>query len=546
MKYLVLALIPAMLLAQPWSGDTIGGTTYDWQANGSCWRMIANDPAVGIHATWMFSASPNAWPDRNMRYNFYDNASSTWMFNQGATFMDYGVNAFSPRTGYGNLDVNPVTGCAYIGGHQGSINPHVAKDAAPGTGVFEDCDGTSGADQYLWAPFSISGDEKVHISLLDNATRTLLFYSRIDPWCTWAAPIDIADNDPTFPDQFIAASRASSKVLITWVLTGSPSSFYYRLSTDGGNNWDAEVLLDPPPAFTPGSETTASMHLSGNSIMWDRDDNFHITVSVMPYVGGSGYIIPAEIWDYCPARTEPWSKIARAVCKDSNLMAPVGYNALYATRPMLAQDPDDGGLACVWEQFDSMNVETVTGLLRADIFAAGSTDGGATWSAPRQLTIPDNTSHRFPSVAQRIDSDIHIVYEQDLEAGMYVQGEGNMTNNPMVYLDIEADSIIPPSAVGERPSTGLLRSRLSVSPNPFSRSTNVSYELNRPGAASLRIYDVSGNLVKTLASGNLPAGRGIVAWSGRNDRDLPVARGIYVARLETPNGNCAQKVVFSR
>jgi hypothetical protein len=543
MKYLVLALIPAMLLAQPWSGDTIGGTTYDWQANGPMARSIYNDPAVGVHVQWMFSASPSAWPDRNMRYNFYDNASSTWMFNQGATYMDYGVNAFSARTGFGMLDVNPVTGCAYISGHQGSITPHVAKDAAPGTGVFEDCDGTSAADQHLWVKMSIDGHEVVHCGVIDNATRNQVFYTKIDPWCTWATPIHIPDNDPAFDDHNIAASRTSGNVAISWVENVDPANFYYRVSTDGGANWEPQVLLDPPPAFTPGSETTASTHLSSNSLMWDRDDRLHITTVAMPYVGGSGYIIPAEVWDY--TRENGWVKVHRAVCKDSNLMGGVGYNTLYAARPMLAQNPTTGGFACVWEQFDSMNVETVTGYIRADIFAAGSADG-LVWEPSHQLTVPDNTSKRFPAVAQNIGSDIHIFYEQDLEAGMNVQGEGNSTNNPIVYLEIPTDSIIPPSAVGERPSTGLLRSKLSVSPNPFNSSASISYELSRAGSAALRVYDVSGNLVKTLVSGNLPAGHGTATWSGMNDANRPVARGIYVARLEASGRTVSQKLIYTR
>ncbi|MCX6844644.1 MAG: hypothetical protein NTX53_20465 [candidate division WOR-3 bacterium] len=37
--------------------DTIGGTTYDWWANGPILRMIHNSPGFGIHALWMYSTA---------------------------------------------------------------------------------------------------------------------------------------------------------------------------------------------------------------------------------------------------------------------------------------------------------------------------------------------------------------------------------------------------------------------------------------------------------------------------------------------------------
>jgi hypothetical protein len=43
--------LPLLALAQGFVPDTIGGTLYDWQANGPSRRWIAYDSLTGIHAT---------------------------------------------------------------------------------------------------------------------------------------------------------------------------------------------------------------------------------------------------------------------------------------------------------------------------------------------------------------------------------------------------------------------------------------------------------------------------------------------------------------
>lgn len=65
-------------------------------------------------------------------------------------------------------------------------------------------------------------------------------------------------------------------------------------------------------------------------------------------------------------------------------------------------------------------------------------------------------------------------------------------------------------------------------PNPFNPSTSIQYSLNRPGYATLIIYDITGRVVEILTSKNLDAGNYSVSW-------LPVEgnieAGVYLAQL---------------
>ena len=70
-------------------------------------------------------------------------------------------------------------------------------------------------------------------------------------------------------------------------------------------------------------------------------------------------------------------------------------------------------------------------------------------------------------------------------------------------------------------------------PNPFNPSTTISFELPATAPVRLSVVDLQGRRVATLASGELPAGRHDLRWTGRDDRGRHAPAGVYMFRLET-------------
>jgi hypothetical protein len=69
-------------------------------------------------------------------------------------------------------------------------------------------------------------------------------------------------------------------------------------------------------------------------------------------------------------------------------------------------------------------------------------------------------------------------------------------------------------------------------PNPFNPGTTIQFEVPAgPEGVALRIYDVSGRLVRTLVDKSLPAGTRSVYWNGRDDAGQSVASGVYYYEL---------------
>lgn len=65
-------------------------------------------------------------------------------------------------------------------------------------------------------------------------------------------------------------------------------------------------------------------------------------------------------------------------------------------------------------------------------------------------------------------------------------------------------------------------------PNPFNPSTTIQYSLPRAGHLKLSIFNIRGQLVKTLVNGNRPAGENqTVVWDGTDNLGSAAASGVY-------------------
>ncbi|MFT5232649.1 MAG: flagellar hook assembly protein FlgD, partial [Candidatus Krumholzibacteriia bacterium] len=78
------------------------------------------------------------------------------------------------------------------------------------------------------------------------------------------------------------------------------------------------------------------------------------------------------------------------------------------------------------------------------------------------------------------------------------------------------------------PSAVLPTARFAASnyPNPFNPSTKISYTIKAAGHLSLKVYNVRGQLVKTLVDGNVSES-GFVTWDGKNNQGTNVSSGVY-------------------
>jgi len=80
---------------------------------------------------------------------------------------------------------------------------------------------------------------------------------------------------------------------------------------------------------------------------------------------------------------------------------------------------------------------------------------------------------------------------------------------------------------------------LTCEPNPFDRSCRITYALPKPGRACLKLYDVTGRLVMTLANGYTTTGNHVTNVSARG-----LANGIYLLKLESADYRATRKLIL--
>lgn len=83
-------------------------------------------------------------------------------------------------------------------------------------------------------------------------------------------------------------------------------------------------------------------------------------------------------------------------------------------------------------------------------------------------------------------------------------------------------------------------------PNPFNPRTNFGLQIADFGFVELKIYDVTGRLVRTLVSENKAPGSYTVQWDGTDARGQAVSSGIYLYRLTAAGFQAQKKMLLIR
>jgi hypothetical protein len=88
---------------------------------------------------------------------------------------------------------------------------------------------------------------------------------------------------------------------------------------------------------------------------------------------------------------------------------------------------------------------------------------------------------------------------------------------------------------------------LGNAPNPFNPSTQIYFTLPSSGVVDLKVYDISGQLVNQLISGeHFPLGSHDLRWDGRNQQGQLVASGIYLMHIRSGQYSRTAKMTLLR
>ncbi len=120
--------------------------------------------------------------------------------------------------------------------------------------------------------------------------------------------------------------------------------------------------------------------------------------------------------------------------------------------------------------------------------------------------------------------------------------------------DFDLDAVVAVNSVSGQPTTviqladrhpesfGLLQNY----PNPFNPSTTIEFSLDRATRVEIKLYTLTGRLIRTLVNQHYTRGRHLVQWYGKNEQAQNVASGIYIYEMTVGNQRQIRQLTLLR
>ena len=137
------------------------------------------------------------------------------------------------------------------------------------------------------------------------------------------------------------------------------------------------------------------------------------------------------------------------------------------------------------------------------------------------------------SMTDEIEEDLHLV----------VKGEAYNLKE-LASIDVPTTSLDDMVIVLGDISSFLAPEQFALSsayPNPFNPTTSLDLSLNHSGNVNVKIYNVVGQVVATLANGHMDAGYHTLTWDASS-----MASGMYFVKVETGTNVAVQKMMLMK
>lgn len=616
----------------------VGHSYLDNQHNILIGRTIVYDPhgdAADGMVTQIFTWLSQDQNDRNVRINrvLLNETLAIESMDGG-----YGVSG-GTRGGYATLAMCPsmaTEAFAFPVFHdkRTSTDPwavNAASELSILPGVFNDI--VVPADegiQMVQAKAAADGDSVLHIAAGRTGTDEPkdIFYIRLahDPVTsnfTMTNPDGLPElvipNTGTATNADIAVSPDGERVAIS-----KPLGRYQLGIVDEDQSWDSDLVLflnenrglnwdfslenainvtqfqGPDLSLLPdtlAADVDTLRQEYENSLFFDEDNMLHAAFAVLPYYHLENLALRYAKIYYWNEIDQDFIQIADGMFWLNN--TPPSLDGM-VNHPSLYKDPETGYLWCLYQQFgepgdtletgEPRDAGANSGRLNADLYVTASPPGeynGKLWFKGINVSNTRGTTGAIPSGECRSERDaslainnngdyLHVSFLLDLDAGNSNEdGEGDVTNNPIVYLRLSKQELIDrfneqqlfiPNYPLHVDSTGFWQDPLNwewrnlsavddetsstlpvgyaleaVYPNPFNSTARIRFQLAGQTAVQLRVYDILGREVATLLHRTMQGGRHEIAFHADG-----FASGVYFVELSTPTGRSVQKVAVMR
>jgi hypothetical protein len=120
----------------------------------------------------------------------------------------------------------------------------------------------------------------------------------------------------------------------------------------------------------------------------------------------------------------------------------------------------------------------------------------------------------------------------------------NTTGNPTMYVvEWGPSAVISVQGESSLPTDYRLKSNY---PNPFNPATMIQYDLKETGNVSINIFNIKGQLIRTLVNEMKESGSHQRIWDGKTNSGISATTGIYLAVMQVNDFRTSIKVTLMK
>ena len=524
----------------------IGTTTYDLQSNASVDNRLIRHSDGTISATWTMSSQFSAsYTDRGTGYNYHD--GSSWAADPSARLE-------SSRGGWPSI-LTTGSGKEIAITHN-TDNSYLLMTHRPSKGsgtwteqIISSMDSSGMYTDIIWNRAVIGGsnNESIHMvgviaptglggTIYNGLDGALVYYRSQDGGTTW----DIKDLQlPTLDtSKYVGfngddyAIAAQGETIVVAYFGGWDDSVLLK-STDNGNSWTSTVYLDfPVDKYVADS----GLDLDGDAVMdtlytTDGAGTVLLDNNGMAHVFfGNMRVLDADLTD---GNTSYFGGTSGIIYWNENMGADdfannpiVDPSLWYTSVPQMiasAQDLDGDSLLnyvdfplyylsvdCmpsagidnqgnIFVSFSSLmeNIDNGSQNFR-HVNAVKSTDGGTTWSTPKDITPWDAWGGAqecvFARMDRNVDDKIRLIYQKDFEPGLAVRGDEDIIDmNYIQYLEVDTFELSSTSTSIDNSNLDL---KFSIYPNPANNNITLDFTSKNSDKSILSLTNIIGEKIR--------------------------------------------------
>jgi hypothetical protein len=145
--------------------------------------------------------------------------------------------------------------------------------------------------------------------------------------------------------------------------------------------------------------------------------------------------------------------------------------------------------------------------------------------------LPDAYSYTIPAGQNKVFTFTYTAPNPAVNLEEQITVSSNDTSNPTIPISVHILAEVPNNDPGMIPLVTQLEGNY---PNPFNPETAIRFSLKDPGQVSVFVYNIKGQLVRELVNSDMPAGKHVIVWNGKDNNGNSVSSGLYLYRMQTP------------